>query len=233
MGGKLVVFEGIEGVGKTTQIPMTQEWLLKSPWLYQLKEAGICSEVITTREPGGTELGTALRKLLLEYSSPEPLQDRAELLLYMADRTQHVENYLRPRLERGALILCDRYTDSTVAYQGYGRGLDVNLIHQLNWIATGGILSDLTLWLDADVERGLERMQARSTPDRMEESTTEFYQRVRQGFQDLTYSQPHRITRIDANGSEADVQAQIQRLLARFLQQWYFAELQHRGNPSL
>jgi dTMP kinase len=229
MWGKLITFEGVEGGGKSTQIPRIKEWILKSPWFFQLHEAGICTDVVTTREPGGTSLGDQLRTMLLTQSSSEPIYDRTELLLYMADRVQHVEGYIRPALQKGMIILCDRYTDSTVAYQGYGRGVDSNLIHQLNYIATSGLYGDLTLWLDVEPELGLQRAQARGVQDRMEEASLEFHQRVRQGFQDLAYQNPHRMVRIDANKSEDDAQVQVQRAIAKFLQQWYFSALGQRG----
>jgi len=123
---------------------------------------------ILTREPGGTELGTDLRKLLLEKSHNNPIGEITELLLYAADRAQHIAEKLKPNLAANKFILCDRYTDSTIAYQGYGRGLSFNLINQLNQIATGGLESDLTIWLDVDVEVGLSRKRGQSAPDRIE-----------------------------------------------------------------
>lgn len=220
MQGKLIVFEGVEGCGKTTQIQRSRVWLKESGWLEQLQRNGQVSEVVVTREPGGTELGTGLRQLLLE-PRPEPMQDRAELLLYAADRAQHVEGYLRPHLAQGTLVLCDRYTDSTVAYQGYGRGLDLLLIEQLNQIATNGLESDLTLWLDLDVEVGLARTQRRGTSDRIEQANLAFHQRVQQGFATLATANSERIVRIDASLSELEVAEQIQMVLSQRLAQWY------------
>lgn len=228
MWGKLITFEGVEGGGKTTQVTRIKDWILKSPWYFQLFEAGICTDVVTTREPGGTSLGDRLRDMLLNVSSSEPVYDRTELLLYMADRVQHVEGYIRPWLQKGAIILCDRYTDSTVAYQGYGRGIDVHLIHQLNHIATSGIYGDLTLWLDVEPELGLQRAKARGAEDRMEQTDLEFHQRVQQGFQDLAGNNSHRMVRIDANKAEPETEVQIQRAIAKFLQQWYFNALSQR-----
>jgi len=213
MGGKLIVFEGCEGCGKTTQIQLTYEWLQsldKSPF----------TKAIITRQPGGTELGLHLRQLLLRGSGEKPIADRAELLLYTADRAQHVEEVLQPNLALGAIILCDRYTESTVAYQGYGRGLSLNLIQQLNSIATGGLESDLTLWLDVDVEVGLARTRRREEgADRIEQETIAFHRRVQQGYAALAKEYPHRVVRIDASLSPADVQAQIQGILASRLQE--------------
>ncbi|MCL6433033.1 MAG: dTMP kinase [Leptolyngbyaceae cyanobacterium HOT.MB2.61] len=219
--GKFIVFEGVEGCGKTTQLQRSQQWLVESGWLALLQSKGYLQEVVTTREPGGTELGAAVRQILLEQPTQEPIQDRTELLLYAADRAQHVEGFLRPHLAKGSLILCDRYIDSTIAYQGYGRGLDLTLIDQLNQIATGGLVSDLTLWLDLDVEIGLARTRQRGTRDRIEQADLAFHQRVQQGFTELAHAHPHRITRINASGSETEVAGQIQQALTQRLEEWY------------
>jgi dTMP kinase len=221
MQGKLIVFEGGEGAGKTTQLARSQQWLEDSGILSTLKQHGWIAGLTVTREPGGTELGQQLRQLLLHAQTNEPIQARAELLLYAADRAQHVEQMLRPQLEKGMLILCDRYTDSTVAYQGYGRGLDLQLIQQLNQGATNGLDSDLTLWLDVEVEAGLRRTQQRGAADRMEQSALAFHQRVRAGFQTLAAQQSQRVVRIDANGDPDAVTQQIQSILKQKLSQWY------------
>ncbi len=220
MQGKFVVFEGVEGCGKTTQIQHLATWLQASPLLKQLQTQGCASELVMTREPGGTDLGQDIRQMLLNPASAG-LQDRAELLLYAADRAQHVEEMLRPRLAGGDWILCDRFTDSTVAYQGYGRGLDRHLIDQLNQIATDGLVSDLTFWLDVDVEVGLARTQQRGMADRMEQSDLAFHQRVQQGFAALCRDNPQRIVRIDASLSEPEVTHQIQAIFQERLLQWY------------
>jgi dTMP kinase len=208
MNGRLVVFEGVEGCGKTTQVKRSQDWL---------RAQGMTA--IVTREPGGTDLGQEIRRLLLT-PTPEAMQDRTELLLYAADRAQHVEGMLKPQLAAGALILCDRFTDSTVAYQGYGRGLDRGLIDQLNQIATGGLQSDLTLWLDVEVIIGLERAQRRGERDRIEQATLDFHQRVQQGFSELAQANPQRMVRIDASQDEATVAAAIQQVLGDRLARW-------------
>jgi dTMP kinase len=208
MQGKLVVFEGVEGSGKTTQIAQTQAWLANSGLLQQLQQQG-------------TPLGKSLRQLLLHAIDGEPIHDRTELLLYAADRAQHVETYLKPLLNQGALILCDRFTDSTVAYQGYGRGLDQILIDQLNHIATGGLQSDLTLWLDLDVEVGLSRAKDRAAHDRIEQTPLAFHQRVQQGFTELAQAYPQRIVRINANQTPDQVTAQIQTILKQRIIEWY------------
>jgi dTMP kinase len=161
-----------------------------------------------------------LRKLLLEGHS-SLIQDRAELLLYAADRAQHVEEFLKPQLALGTIILCDRYTDSTIAYQGYGRGLSLHLIQQLNQIATGGLESDLTLWLDIDAETGLKRARQRGTADRIEQADLAFHRRVQQGFTQLAASNPQRIVRIDASKSEQEVHLAIQEIFCQRFSEWF------------
>jgi dTMP kinase len=206
MSGKFIVFEGVEGAGKTTQIQQTAAWLQSC--------CGIDRSIVMTREPGGTILGQKIRQLLLD--DPNGWIDRrTELLLYGADRAQHVESVIRPHLDRGDIVLCDRFTDSTIAYQGYGRGFDREEIDRVNQLATGGLQSDLTLWLDLDVSLGLQRVALRGQPDRMERATLDFHQRVRQGYQDLANIYPERIVNIDANRTEVDIQAEIQQILTR------------------
>ena len=236
MQGKFIVFEGVEGSGKTTQIQRTQTWLLSGGLPYPASQ--LITQIVTTREPGGTALGQRLRQILLQ-STDDLIQNRAELLLYAADRAQHVEAYLRPLLAAGAMILCDRYTDSTVAYQGYGRELDQIVIEQLNQIATGGLVSDLTFWLDIDVELGLSRARDRAAAtqnasqtttqtttqttaqDRIERADLSFHRRVQQGFTELAKQYPQRIVRIDASQSPDGVSRQIQQVLQARLNDWY------------
>ncbi|HYW22148.1 MAG TPA: dTMP kinase [Nodularia sp. (in: cyanobacteria)] len=203
MGGKLIVFEGVEGCGKTSQMQLCCQWL-----------QNLDISVVMTREPGGTELGLHLRRLLLEKVESEPIGEVTELLLYAADRSQHVEQELKPNLAAGKYILCDRYTDSTTAYQGYGRGLNMTLINQLNYIATSGLESDLTIWLDVDVEVGLARKKGDGVGlDRIEQETIAFHRRVQQGYAELAASYPFRIVRVDGNLSQEAVQQIIQRIL--------------------
>ncbi|WP_416676644.1 dTMP kinase [Egbenema bharatensis] len=221
MQGRFIGFEGGEGSGKTTQIARLQQWLTESGTIERLMAQGQISQLLITREPGGTKLGQEIRHLLLHSPIEEPMQDRTELLLYAADRVQHVEGYLKPHLNQGALILCDRYTDSTMAYQGYGRGLDRALIERLNTIATGGLESDLTLWLDVEVEVGLNRAKSRGQHDRIEQATLAFHQRVRQGFTELAQKFPQRIRRIDANQNQAAVAEQIQAIIRQRFAEWY------------
>ncbi|MBW4448429.1 MAG: dTMP kinase [Spirirestis rafaelensis WJT71-NPBG6] len=210
MNGRLIVFEGVEGCGKTSQMQLCQEWL---------QNLGI--SVVVTREPGGTPLGLDLRRLLLDAEN-KTIFNTTELLLYAADRSQHVEQKLKPNLEKGNIILCDRYTDSTIAYQGYGRGLDINLIKQLNAIATGGLESDLTLWLDVDIEVGLSRKRAdNDIADRIELEAIAFHRRVQQGYSQLQASQ-EKIVRIDASLNKEAVQKMIQTTLSDRLKGWNY-----------
>ena len=177
-----IVFEGGDGAGKTTQIEALREWL----------SSGV-QEVIVTREPGGTPLGVALRELLLhgEYVSP-----RAEALIFAADRAQHVATLVRPALERGAVVLCDRYQDSSIAYQGAGRTLDAGQIAGLSQWATHDLLPDLTVLLDVDPEIGRARRGADG--DRMERERVDFHERVRAGFLALAAADPPRYLVVDA-----------------------------------
>ncbi len=204
MNGKLIVFEGVEGCGKTTQIQLTGEWL---------QYLGI--EIIITREPGGTELGVDLRRLLLDAKNS--IANRSELLLYAADRAQHVEQKLKPNLQNGKFVLCDRFIYSTIAYQGYGRGLDLNLINQLNAIATEDLEVDLVLWLDLDVEAGLARKhRTGETADRIEQEKIDFHRRVQQGYAKLAQAHPH-IVRIDASLDKESIQTQIREILTSYV----------------
>jgi dTMP kinase len=206
MSGKFIVFEGVEGAGKTTQIQKTADWLQN--------HYGQDKLIITTREPGGTKLGRKIRQLLLDDADDE-VDRRTELLLYGADRAQHVASTIAPHLDRGNIVLCDRFTDSTIAYQGYGRGFDLDEIDRVNQLATGGLQSDLTFWLDLDVSIGLERVSKRGQPDRMERANLDFHQRVRQGYQELANIYLDRIVRIDANQAEEIVQLEIQTFLTQ------------------
>ncbi len=226
MRGKLIVFEGGEGSGKTTQIQRLYDWLADDKTLASLGLKDVCRGETLTREPGGTIRGQSIRHLLLTTSSQTnaPLVSKAELLLYAADRAQHVEEMLKPQLAEGYWVLCDRYTDSTVAYQGYGRQLDLALIHQLNDIATGGLKSDLTLWLNVPPSVGLARMHQRGQADRMEQASQAFHQRVYDGFAALASStsegQPNPYSSgpteiIDGDRPMDDITAQIQEVIFR------------------
>jgi dTMP kinase len=221
VNGKFVVFEGGEGCGKTTQLKRLEAWFEQK--IEQQPDFPF-SALKSTREPGGSQLCQKIRQVLLTPDRDEEMQNRTELLLYAADRAQHVDAWLRPWLNEGALVLCDRYTASTVAYQGYGRGLDRRLIETLNQIATGGLEPDLTLWLDLDPEIGLARAQARGTRDRIEQADLKFHQNVRSGFAALHDAQnkanPDRFIRIDASQSMDLVEQDLIQAIERVLPDW-------------
>jgi len=204
--GRFIVLEGIDGCGKTTQIEHLRQWLPTSGLLLP------GARVIVSQEPGGTALGQALRELLLHTPGEAAPVPRAELLLYAADRAQHVETVLRPALERGDWVLCDRFTGSTAAYQGYGRGLPLALIDTLESLATGGLMADLTLWLDVSVAESIRRRGGQSS-DRIEAGGGEFLSRVRRGFAVIAGQQSW--TLIKAEHGEAAVTMACCRAMSR------------------
>ena len=210
MAGRFLVLEGIDGCGKTTQLRQLADWLPDSG----LMPSG--AQLHLTREPGGTPLGGALRELLLsppEESAPAPT---AELLLYAADRAQHVERVIRPALDRGDWVLSDRFSGSTVAYQGDGRGLDLQTILDLERIATAGVTPDLTFWLDLPLEQSLKRRGAR-IDDRIEAEGESFLARVSEGFQRLSAERGW--TPVAADPSASQVQQVIRGRLKDWLAQ--------------
>jgi dTMP kinase len=178
-----ISFEGIDGCGKTTQLALLAE---------ALSARGL--SVVQTRNPGGTALGQQLRQILLHH--PDPVDPTAELLLYMADRAQHRMEVLQPALAAGHVVLCDRYGDSTLAYQGYGRGLSIDWIERLNEQA--GICPDMTFYFDGPVDTLLGRANKRGPADRLESESHRFFERVRQGFLTLSQQHPTRIQVLDA-----------------------------------
>lgn len=230
MRGKLIVFEGGEGCGKTTQLQKLYDWIVQSKSWQLLLSKGQVAGVKMTREPGGTVLGKQLRHLLLgetKLNEPipankasAPIVSKAELLLYAADRAQHVEEILLPWLEAGYWVLCDRYTDSTVAYQGYGRQLDLALITTLNQIATAGLRGDLTLWLNVPPEVGLARMRARGQADRIEQASIAFHQRVHDGFATLAKENATTVS-VAGDRTADEIAVSIQQVLQMRLRQWY------------
>ena len=204
--GLFVTFEGIEGCGKSTQLKLAAD---------QLKIAGI--RCFCTREPGGTDIGSQVRKILLSESNSD-LLPLCECLLYLADRFQHVSEILQPHLNEDEVVLCDRYHDSTVAYQGYARGVPLEWLEAI-WQGSGFALKpDLTLLLDVDPEVGLRRSFQKLRKEELDEWRFEkeeiaFHKRVRDGFLTLSILEPQRIKVIDASGSIEEIHGKIMRIL--------------------
>jgi len=193
--GVFITFEGLDGCGKSTQMELLAE---------ALRDRGYV--VTVTREPGGTPLGEAVRDLLLDPRH-HGMSARAEALLYAAARAHLVERVIRPALEDGQIVLCDRYLDSSLAYQGYGRGLGADDIIMLNVWGTEGLFPDLTIFLDLDDAVRSGRLAA--VPDRLEAEDEEFHRRVGMGFRELLTLHRHRIRRVEATGSEVEVQERV------------------------
>jgi dTMP kinase len=203
--GTFITVEGIEGVGKSTNI----EFLSRL-----IESAG--HTVFRTREPGGTPMAESIRELLLEHGH-EPVPDVAELLLFFAARSLHLQNAIRPALDRGDWVVCDRFTDASRAYQGSGRGLNMEMINRLaDWVQDG-LEPQLTILLDAPAAVGMARAGARGRTDRLESEQASFYTRVRNGYLDLAAACPQRFYIVDASRPIAEVQASIIRAMTRVL----------------
>ena len=204
--GIFITFEGPECAGKTTQIR-----LLKSYF------ESISREVVITREPGGTEIGEELRQIVKHHISEIPVTDEAEVLLFAASRAQHVAELIRPALKRGAAVICDRFIDSTTAYQGYARGLPMDFIQSLNNFAISGTLPDITILLDLTAEESMERSSKRietlSVEDRIESEAIDFHRRVREGFLKIADAEPDRLKIINAIDSIENIHQKIVNLL--------------------
>ncbi len=206
---RLVSFEGGDGSGKTTQLRLLEKYLAS--------RGKVC---LCTREPGGTTLGEMIRQVLLE-GGREEITSPTELFLYLADRAQHVHEVIRPALASGRLVLCDRFTDSTLAYQGYGRGVDLDMLRRLNQVASHGITPDLTFLLDCPVEVGLSRTAQRlvsqesgkGREDRFEREKTEFHEKVRTGFLELAQAEPERIYLLDASRPIQEIHEEIKKVV--------------------
>lgn len=200
MKGIFITFEGPDGAGKTTQLNLLANYL---------KQVGY--KVLSTREPGGTPLAEGIRRLLL---SPweEEIYGLTEVFLYAASRVQHIKEKILPALAEGKVVLCDRFTDSTLAYQGYGRGIELELLYRLNDLATGGLKPTVTLLLDLPPEEGLRRGKKGEegiVKDRLEQEDLAFHHRVREGFLALARQEPERIKVIDARQSVEKVFAEV------------------------
>ncbi|MEW5768169.1 MAG: dTMP kinase [bacterium] len=203
--GFFITLEGPEGSGKSTQTEMLVSCL-----------KGKGYQCLLTREPGGTKMGEAIREILLKFSPGPSIV--TELFLYAAARRQHVDEIIRPALEADKIVVCDRFADATVAYQGYGRNLDLKWIRQVNYLATDGIKPDLTFLLDIDPQAGLERALGGRAPDRMEREAISFHHRVRQGYLELAQVESDRIKIIKADEEKEEVHRQIRRCVEEALQ---------------
>ena len=208
--GKFITFEGGEGCGKSTQVQRLRA---------ALERKGI--SVLLTREPGGTRLAELIRSLLKEEAEDPPC-DRAELLLFLAARAQLVKNVIRPALEAGTWVISDRFSDSTLAYQGYGRGLSLDVISAANDFACEGLKPDRTILLDVDPVTSRARMRGREAStntkaDRIERAGDDFHARLRKGFLELAAAEPSRIVTIDASGTEDDVWERVWKSLTHML----------------
>lgn len=209
---KFITIEGIEGCGKTTQIRLLEK-LLNTAQI----------PTIITREPGGCDIADKIRSILLDPKHSH-MDSTAELLLYAAARAQHIQDVIRPALDADNVVICDRFTDATLAYQGYGRGLDLATIDNLARIACRGIEPGLTLWLDLPVEIGINRaLQRNSTQDsaveaRFDQESFGFHSRVHRGYDELYKKYPHRIKRIDADASPSEVTERIFKVVKPYLE---------------
>jgi len=200
--GLFITFEGVDGCGKTTQINLLSQYLIKRGY-----------EVLLTREPGGKGLGEKLREILLNYDGE--VSDRCESFLFLADRAQHIDVIVNPAVEQGKIVLCDRHTDSTVAYQGYGRGLDIDTINSLNNLATNGKRPDLTFVFDIDTETSMKRVG--KNQDRMESAGIEFQTKVRNGYLKIANQEPERVKVIDSTKSIEEIHKQVIDIIKNYI----------------
>jgi dTMP kinase len=200
--GLFITFEGADGSGKSTQIDKIFDFLTHKGF-----------ECILTREPGGTDLGNKLRDILLNYDAP--VASTCETFLYLADRAQHVDTKIKPALKNGKIVLCDRHIDSTVAYQGFARGLDVETLIMLNKIATGGLLPDLTIVFDVETEIAMQRVG--NNKDRLESEGYEFHKKLRYGYLNLAEKFPERIKVINSNNDIETVFSDTIKVLSDYL----------------
>jgi dTMP kinase len=205
MKGFFISVEGIEGTGKTTQAKLLAD---------HIGQKGF--DVVRTAEPGGTEISKKIRDLLLSIDS-RGMTPVTELFLYNASRAQHIKEVVMPALQMGSAVITDRFSDSTVAYQGYGRGIDLGLIDTLDGISTDGLRPDITLLLDVDVETGLRRNRRINKDDRLELEDISFHKRVREGFLTIAGKEPQRVKLIDCSGGIEEVHQNIINIIDVFL----------------
>ena len=205
--GLFITLEGIEGSGKSTQVRFLAEMLTQAGY-----------RVLQTREPGGTTTAEAIRHLLLTAASSEPVTPQTEALLILAARCQHVTHVIMPALRRGTVVLCDRFSDSTFAYQGFARGLDLEWLRAANEVATGGLTPDLTLLLDLPVSVGLARRRAdRGQQNRLDHETERFHRKVRRGFLALAAEEPGRMRIVNANRPAQEVWNRLREIVVGWL----------------
>ena len=202
MAGSLITFEGIDGSGKSTQIQMLEHEFNKLEVKYK-----------TFREPGGTELSEKIRSILLDKENIE-LISTAESLLFAAARAQLTAEQIKPAIEKGEFVICDRFTDSTIAYQGYGRGLDIKQLEEINYIATAGLTPDITFILDISPEVAAVRMEAEAS-DRMEETGVDFFRRIRGGYRQIKEQNPNRYRLINGEQSPENVFNEIKEIIVK------------------
>ena len=200
MKGLFISFEGIEGTGKTIQSKLLFEYLIEKGF-----------QAVLTEEPGGTRIGRTIRDILLSIDNTE-ITPVTELLLYNASRMQHVQQIILPALKKGMVVITDRFSDSTVAYQGYGRGIELDLINTIERIVTGGLKPDITLLLDLDVTVGLQRNKGINKEDRIELEDITFHNRVRDGYHALAAKEPERIRVIDGSESIEHIHGSIKKI---------------------
>ncbi len=200
--GLFITFEGADGCGKTTQLNLLKDYL---------EQKG--HEIVLTREPGAKGLGEKIREILLNYEGD--VSNRCESFLFLADRAQNIDIIVNPAIKEGKIVLCDRHTDSSVAYQGYGRGLDIEQIKTLNKLATGGKVPDITLVFDVDVETSMKRVG--NEKDRMESAGIEFFNRVRNGYLEIAKQEPDRIKIIDSTKSIKEIHTEVIKVIEQIL----------------
>lgn len=205
MNGVLITFEGTEGSGKSTQIKCLSRYLM---------DKGL--PILTTLEPGGTPLGIKLRETLLTSKADE-IAPLPELFLYLAERAQHVKDVIIPALSEGKIVISDRFLDATVAYQGYGRNLDLTLIEKLNGLASQGIKPDLTILLDMEISSGIERAKGGGKGDRLEEEGDFFHNQVRKGYLNIAALEPERVKIVDASDSMDSIAVTIRKHIDELL----------------
>lgn len=200
--GLFITLEGADGCGKTTQLNLLKEYLTSRGY-----------EIVVTREPGGKGLGEKLREILLNYDGE--VSDRCEAFLYLADRAQNIDTIIKPAINSGKIVLCDRHTDSSVAYQGYGREQNIENINMLNELAVNGVHPDLTIVFDIDTETSMARVGAEK--DRLESAGIEFHKRVRNGYLEIAKKNPQRIKVVDASQTIEDVQRDVIKIVEEVL----------------